>query len=104
METSRDSAETAKVVAVIDVGSNSLPMAVAQVPADGGAHPASETPDEALRRPRLHQRTMRPLGDAGFVGNPARLLARRKPGTRRDQSNPMKGCLREPIFWVPYIA
>ena len=59
---------------------------VAQRMPDWQAYLALETPDETLRRLRLHERTMRPLGDAGFIGKLERLLgrrlARRKPGPK----------------------
>jgi len=46
------------------------------------AYLALETPAETIRRLRLHERTMRPLGDAGFIAKLERLLGRPlRPGT-----------------------
>jgi hypothetical protein len=59
---------------------------VSQRMPDWRAYLASETPAETIRRLRLHERTMRPVGDAGFIGELERLLgrplARRKPGPK----------------------
>ena len=53
---------------------------------DWQAYLALETPAETIRRLRLHERTGRPLGEAGFVAKLERLLgrplARRKPGPK----------------------
>ncbi len=59
---------------------------VAQTMPDWRAYLALETPAETIRRLRLHERTMRPLGEAGFIAKLERLLgrplARRKPGPK----------------------
>ncbi len=53
---------------------------------DWQAYLALETPAETIRRLRLHERTGRPLGEAGFIAKLERLLgrplARRKPGPK----------------------
>jgi len=59
---------------------------VARALPDWRAYLAVKTPEETVRRLRLHSRTMRPLGDAGFVAELERLLDRRlaprKPGRK----------------------
>ena len=45
------------------------------------AYLALETPEETARRLRLQERTMRPLGDDGFIAELEALLGRRlRPG------------------------
>jgi putative transposase len=67
-----------KVAPMLEIVSQRMP--------DWRAYLALETPAETIRRLRLHERTMRPVGDAGFIGELERLLgrplARRKPGPK----------------------
>ena len=79
----RWSSAAAHMAGADDVLVKTRPMLeiVSQQMADWQAYLALETPAETIRRLRLHERTMRPVGNAGFIGKLERLLGRNlRPG------------------------